>query len=1354
MTTTKRMVCWLVFGIGVVASTLIRADGPPPPPIINLFFFDDTNVVDAWGLPPITVSNVFLVPSWDSNAVEIANTEPAILRYREIQDTGYPNILCDEGTVYMWFQPYWSSTNLGGPGPGTCARFVELGTLTDDASIGWWSLYTDPEGCHLYFAAQTNGSEELYLATPVEFSSNQWYQVALTYTPSNSAIYLNDQLLTNGTGVTYWPSATVRSNGFCVGSDGTGVAQVQGQIDFMILCDYAWSEAEVLDWYDCISAYAAGQGDSMQGGGEEQMGGLGWLTEQSSQMSLPANCTEPTLAANLTNQTNLVISFCGLGTNFYDLVVTTNLTASVTTNSYSVAYWQWVTEVQTNQTSYTFTNVLSWPTRFFRLVKVLEPERLQPNFYVTTNALPGWDGSRDLPFPNLEAALTNTAVVSGSVIQVAPGVYSGPTNRNLTFGGKQLVLISERGWESTLIDCGADGNRAFSFTSQTEDFGAKIIGFTISNAGNSAVYCATDSAPAFVNCSFVKNASSDGGGAIYITNAAPVFANCRFSSNSATTFGGAIYARGSNTTLRVTHSTFNNNTRASGGGMICATNGAWLELNNCIVWSQTNPEIVTNDCRVVTVTYCDVYNVVYAGTGNTNTAPGFETTGSLRLTNNAACIDRGTTNSLPGLRRVTLYDMDGEARLAHDGGANEPSTTDIGADEFVYRIQFPTNTQTVYVPQPDGSFRAEDRLVSDVDEASGVAYLGNSATGPVIAVVDDEHRTTMQICQLNTDASAIAAYVPISVANTVYTNAADQEIGDMEGLTFDSGSTNLYLITSQTRRNRFRNVDSSPPILDPVVDPPSNDYDRRRSVLARLRLDASLTNVTTRTYFESEYVPVPYNTDYFPTNGLAAHMRLQLTNSNVLLRETNHGNKVLIAWNTVNKFGTPVKGDSYATNTSLPYPNGGTAATAGTSLGIFDPGSESGTITHLGRSAGSNYYYKIWAVDTEMTYYEGPTRCVTNDGLPLIYINEFDGAGDNETVEFYNPSPVAVNIGGCILSDNPYLTNNTYTIPAGTNIPARGVWAVNDPTVNWTFHFENNGSENIYIFWTNRTTRLDEWNMSAQGGNGYEGRAWDGGPRGFQSITQAFGSCLYSNLTPPSPYPQNLYSLNLTQAYKRFDAVADIDQTKIYLAWQNIGLVPSVGNYSPKQHDFHSINIEDIAFKGVSSEIVFGLRAPLVSRTSSNAYYFVATNLSTFLPAQGWSNGPVQGIGGALQMDLGGMGIRSIKWCPSGLTNAQGTQVGRYLVLAGNANGGPLVRERARQKFSVYAWDGSSSSGVAHPQLLIADLIGYAVRPEGVELINISGQWRILFVEDRYQTTGYATRNAIHWPVNILGVVQ
>ena len=120
-------------------------------------------------------------------------------------------------------------------------------------------------------------------------------------------------------------------------------------------------------------------------------------------------------------------------------------------------------------------------------------------------------------------------------------------------------------------------------------------------------------------------------------------------------------------------------------------------------------------------------------------------------------------------------------------------------------------------------------------------------------------------------------------------------------------------------------------------------------------------------------------------------------------------------------------------------------------------------------------------------------------------------------------------------------------------------------------------------------------------------------------------------------------------------------------------------------------------------------------------------------------------------MNLAGLGFRSLKWCPNGLTKAAGQTVQRYLVLAGASNGGSLTREKTRQKFTLYGWDGIPDH---QPNVLIEDLHGYALRPEGVELINVNGEWRVMFAEDRFTATGYGTRNVIHWPLSILGPVN
>lgn len=79
------------------------------------------------------------------------------------------------------------------------------------------------------------------------------------------------------------------------------------------------------------------------------------------------------------------------------------------------------------------------------------------------------------------------------------------------------------------------------------------------------------------------------------------------------------------------------------------------------------------------------------------------------------------------------------------------------------------------------------------------------------------------------------------------------------------------------------------------------------------------------------------------------------------------------------------------------------------------------------------------------------------------------------------------------------------------------------------------------------------------------------------------------------------------------------------------------------------------------------------------------------------------------------------------------------------ANGGPLENETVGERFSLYAWDGTSA-----PARLVEDLGSYTVRPAGLTLLTVSGAPRLLFVEDRFLATGYGTRDAIHWPLAIL----
>jgi hypothetical protein len=130
------------------------------------------------------------------------------------------------------FAVHWGSTNVGGTGPGWWGQLIDAGQWTSNATYGWWSLYTDPEGANLYFSAQNNsGTETNYLSAPIAWTSNQWHFIALTYSTTNTALYLDGQLATNGVGMSIWPDSEVLSNGFYIGSDTNGETQAHGIFD-------------------------------------------------------------------------------------------------------------------------------------------------------------------------------------------------------------------------------------------------------------------------------------------------------------------------------------------------------------------------------------------------------------------------------------------------------------------------------------------------------------------------------------------------------------------------------------------------------------------------------------------------------------------------------------------------------------------------------------------------------------------------------------------------------------------------------------------------------------------------------------------------------------------------------------------------------------------------------------------------------------------------------------------------------------------------------------------------------------------------------------------------------------------
>jgi hypothetical protein len=200
---------------------------------LNSWSFNDTN---TWASdssnPPASFSNI--TGSWfgDGTSVTLDSTNPAWLNYNVYEASGATNLMVAQGSFFLWFAPAWAGTNEGGSGPGQWGRLIEVGAYTPDASFGWWSLYCDPAGANLYFSVQPgDGSTTTCLTAPIAWTSNYWHFVALSYCATNTALYVDGLLVTNGAGLSNWPGTNALAGGFYLGSSSNGLNQASGSFD-------------------------------------------------------------------------------------------------------------------------------------------------------------------------------------------------------------------------------------------------------------------------------------------------------------------------------------------------------------------------------------------------------------------------------------------------------------------------------------------------------------------------------------------------------------------------------------------------------------------------------------------------------------------------------------------------------------------------------------------------------------------------------------------------------------------------------------------------------------------------------------------------------------------------------------------------------------------------------------------------------------------------------------------------------------------------------------------------------------------------------------------------------------------
>jgi hypothetical protein len=199
---------------------------------------------------------------------------------------------------------------------------------------------------------------------------------------------------------------------------------------------------------------------------------------------------------------------------------------------------------------------------------------------------PQEDGSAAHPFDAIQEGID--AADPNDTVLVLDGIYTGPGNKDLDFGGQAITLRSENGPDNCLIDCEGDPNdphRGFYFHS-AETTAALVRGLTIT-AGNmpdgwgGGICVENGSSPTVRACRIVGNAACKGGG-VSCSASDPTLDGCLISGNTAFDWcGGGVYCDAS--APQILNCTISENAADyEGSGVCCFASSAPL-ISDCLI---------------------------------------------------------------------------------------------------------------------------------------------------------------------------------------------------------------------------------------------------------------------------------------------------------------------------------------------------------------------------------------------------------------------------------------------------------------------------------------------------------------------------------------------------------------------------------------------------------------------------------------------------------------------------------------------------------------------------------------------------------------------------------------------------
>jgi len=219
--------------------------------MLTLWNFDDAGTWSGnGGQSPITTANLNSVTGVTNGAVEIHSSggNAAKLIYKRFETNAKINATANHGSFRFLFRPTWGTA---GGGPGSVARLLDMGLPSSGATDGSWTFFVSADGSTLKFVTRSGGVKREHLSASINWTSLQWYELVLDYTPNTNALYIDGVKVASGSGVTGF----IKTGDLSIGSDGGDGAVTAAQwVD-----DPSFSHQDTLwEWDDNLQDYVAG----------------------------------------------------------------------------------------------------------------------------------------------------------------------------------------------------------------------------------------------------------------------------------------------------------------------------------------------------------------------------------------------------------------------------------------------------------------------------------------------------------------------------------------------------------------------------------------------------------------------------------------------------------------------------------------------------------------------------------------------------------------------------------------------------------------------------------------------------------------------------------------------------------------------------------------------------------------------------------------------------------------------------------------------------------------------------------------------------------------------------------------